>query len=418
MWPRKKLDIGWADLAFGVFQVAAAQARPSEPAVVGAGWIPPGEALVSLSVRSGWDLLLSALRLPRGSEIVVSAVTIHDMVRVIEHHGLVPVPVDVTAERLEPIADNLERAITPRTRAILVAHLFGTRVDMAPIIELARQNDLLVFEDCAQAFVGHDYAGHHESDGALFSFGPIKTATALGGAVVRVRDPALRCAMAELQRAYPLQSRWSYCSRLGKYAAFRFLCLPIPYGLLVRCCRALGIDYDHAFSNAAHSFGSADFFAQIRRQPCVPLTRMLQRRIATFEARGRRVLRRRTWRGDQLARAMAAGMVVGDRNRTHSYWVVPMRVANPAEVLSALRSAGFDATARSSLVVVPTPNGPPEDETPLAPWLAETLYLPGCENMPDREWQRLVSILDEVALPVEVRPTGEPAALPGVPVAS
>ena len=76
------------------------------------------------------------------------------MVRIIEHHGLVPVPVDVDAARLEVDVEQIERLITPRTRAILVAHLFGSRMEMGPIIELARRHDLLVIEDCAQAFVG------------------------------------------------------------------------------------------------------------------------------------------------------------------------------------------------------------------------------------------------------------------------
>ena len=95
MWPRKQLDIGWTDLAFGLLQVVAAHARPAADAVVGDGWVPAEEAIVSLSVRTGWDLLLAALELPAGSEVITSAVTIPDMVRIIEHHGLVPVPTDV-----------------------------------------------------------------------------------------------------------------------------------------------------------------------------------------------------------------------------------------------------------------------------------------------------------------------------------
>ena len=147
----------------------------------------------------------------------MSAVTIPDMVRIIEHHQLVPVPVDVDGPTLQPVLEHFERSITPRTRAILVAHLFGTHIEMGPIVELARQHDLLVIEDCAQAFVGSAYAGHPDSDCALFSFGPIKTATALGGAVVRVRDAELRSRMRDLQNAYPMQSRSAYLKRLVKY---------------------------------------------------------------------------------------------------------------------------------------------------------------------------------------------------------
>jgi dTDP-4-amino-4,6-dideoxygalactose transaminase len=294
----------------------------------------------------------------------------------------------------------LDRSITPLSRAILVAHLFGTHIDMGPIIELAKQHDLLVIEDCAQAFVGSAYAGHPESDCALFSFGPIKTATALGGAVVRVRDVALGWRMRDLQNAYSIQSRLAYLKRLVKYATFRALCKPFNYGLLIRSLGMLGIDYDRALGNAAHSFAASDFFTQIRRQPSTPLLRMLGRRITGFERRGAGRLQRRTLRGDQLSQAIGTGMVVGDENTSHTYWVVPVRVANRDAVLAALRASGFDATARSSLIVVPAADSAAPDDSPVAPWLAETIFVPGGEDMPDEKWELLITILLGVAFPV------------------
>jgi perosamine synthetase len=403
MWPRKQPDIGWSDLAFGLARIVWPAARPSAEEVVGDGWVPADEAVLSLSVRSGLDLLLTALALPAGSEVIVSAVTIPDMTRIVEHHRLLLVPVDVDGQTLQPVLEHIERSITPRTRAILVAHLFGTHIDMGPIVNLAQQHDLLVIEDCAQAFVGSAYAGHPESDCALFSFGPIKTATALGGAVVRVRDAAIRSRMRGLQNAYPTQSRSAYLKRLVKYATFRMLCKPFNYGLLVRALGALGIDYDRTLGNAAHSFAANDFFLQIRRQPCTPLLQMLQRRITGFDRRSSARLERRSLRGNQLSQAIDPGMVVGDQNSSHTYWVVPVRVANRDAVLAALRAAGFDATARSSLIVVPTPDGVSPDNSPIAPWLGETIFVPGGEDMSDEQWELLIAILLEVAFPVPSR---------------
>jgi dTDP-4-amino-4,6-dideoxygalactose transaminase len=416
MWPRKQLDIGWSDLAFGLLQLVSARSRPTELTVVGDDWLPPEEAILTLSVRSGLDLLLTALEMPTGSEMIVSAVTIPDMVRIVEHHRLVPVPVDVDGRTLQPVIEHLERSITPRTRAILVAHLFGTHIDMGPIIELARQHDLLVIEDCAQAFVGSAYAGHPDSDCALFSFGPIKTATALGGAVVRVRDAALGSRMRDLQNAYPVQTRLAYLKRLVKYATFRALCKPFHYGLLVRALGRLGIDYDRALGNAAHSFAASDFFTQIRRQPSTPLLRMLERRITGFARRGAARLQQRAARGDQLSQAVGTGMVVGDENSSHTYWVVPVRVANRDAVLAALRASGFDATARSSLIVVPAPDSAASDDSPVATWLSETIFVPGGEDMPDEKWELLVAILLEVAFPVPSRSHVARSELCSIPV--
>jgi dTDP-4-amino-4,6-dideoxygalactose transaminase len=417
MWPRKQLDISWSDLAYGLAQVLTPRRRPATEAVVGHDWISPSEAILSLSVRSGLDLLLAALQLPAGSEVIVSAVTIPDMARIIEHHQLVPVPVDVDAETLQPVAEHLERSITPRTRAILVAHLFGTYIDMGPIVELAKLHNLIVIEDCAQAFVGEDYSGHPDSDCSLFSFGPIKTATALGGAVVRVRDADLRSRMNELQRNYPVQTRVAYLKRLAKYAAFRLLCKPFNYGLMVRVFNALGKDYDEALGNAAHSFGANGFFEQIRRQPGGPLLRMLRRRITTFSRRGARQLARRTQRGDRLAAALPAEMVVGALNPTHTYWVAPIRVANVDEVIQRLRAAGFDVTHRSSMVVVGAANVTGGFEGQLAPWLDEIVFVPNGNDLPDEECQRLISLLQEVAIPAPAPARRELVALSRVSVA-
>ena len=66
MWPRKRLDIGWSDLGFGLLQVVGARSRPTEPDVVGDNWVPAEEAILSLSVRSGLDLLLTAPRAADG----------------------------------------------------------------------------------------------------------------------------------------------------------------------------------------------------------------------------------------------------------------------------------------------------------------------------------------------------------------
>ena len=171
-----------------------------------------------------------------------------------------PVPVDVDAQTLQPSVEHLERSITPRTRAILVAHLFGTHVDMGPIIELARQHDLLVIEDCAQAFVGREYAGHPDSNCALFSFGPIKTATALGrGGGSRARcgtsfaDDRVCSTPTRCKLAGPISSGWRNMRRSD------CSCKPFNYGLMVRTLKLLGIDYDRALGNAAHSFGCKRF---------------------------------------------------------------------------------------------------------------------------------------------------------------
>ncbi|MEX2317495.1 MAG: DegT/DnrJ/EryC1/StrS family aminotransferase [Pirellulales bacterium] len=422
MWPRKQLDISWLDFAFASAQIFSPAKRLDDDAVAGPGWIPAGEALVSLSVRSAWDLLLSALRLPAGSEIVMSAVTVPDMARIVEHHGLVPVPVDVDPLRLEPVLAELEQAITPRTRAILVAHLFGSRIDMTPIIELASKHNLLVVEDCAQAFIGREYAGHRDSDVCLFSFGPIKTATALGGAITRVRDRALLAEMSRRQQEYPVQKRRSYLSRIAKFIGIRLFTTRPVYSAAVAYARKRGLDYDHKIAGLARSFAADRLFQLIRRQPSTPLVKMLQWRIATYEGSAATRLRRRTERSSRVAKCLSHDQFIGAENPTHTYWVFPIRTTD-ANVVESLQTAGFDATRLSSLVVVPpldtvqhSTNGSPQR---LATWLDETVYLPNCDAIPDAEFDRLAAILSSAIGDTKPVPPAkrEPADRPRVIVA-
>ena len=136
-------------------------------------------------------MLLAALGLPPKSEVLVSAVTIEGMVWIIQGHDLLPVPIDLEMRRMAPTLESLRRAITPATRAIVVAHLFGSLIPLDGIIEVAKRHGLLVIEDCAQAFDGGRYKGNPHADVSMFSFGPIKSATALGGGLLRVRDRKL-----------------------------------------------------------------------------------------------------------------------------------------------------------------------------------------------------------------------------------
>ena len=88
---------------------------------------------------------------------------------------------------------------------MLIAHLFGTRLPLQRFAEKAQDHGLLLWEDCAQAFDGR-YAGHPEADAVMFSFGPIKTATSLGGALLRLRDCELLTRMNDPKATYGLVS--------------------------------------------------------------------------------------------------------------------------------------------------------------------------------------------------------------------
>jgi perosamine synthetase len=104
MWSRKRLDIGWRDLACAGSGCLGPGNRRELAADIERLW-SPGEAIACLSVRSAFDLLLAALKLPPGSEVIVSAITIEGMLRILEEHRLVAMPADLEIACMAPSLD-------------------------------------------------------------------------------------------------------------------------------------------------------------------------------------------------------------------------------------------------------------------------------------------------------------------------
>lgn len=398
MWSRKRLDIGWSDLFFSVVGVCFLPDRAMVARDVERLWPDAEHTLACLSVRSGFDLMLGALNLPRGSEVLISAITIPDMIQIIEHHGLVPVPVDLDPQQMTPTVDDWQRAITTATKLILVAHLFGGRREIEPLCDLACQHCLMVIEDCAQAFAGTGYQGHSKADASMFSFGTIKSSTALGGAILRIRDRELLSRMRGVQAAYPVQSRRPYLKRLLKYAVLKAISCRSLCAMFVRACRAIGCDYDQWVNHTARGFSGDDFFDQIRRQPSSSLLAMLERRLRNYDARRSE---QHTAKGKALATLFGETVFCpGATVVPHTYWVFPILVEEPGRMMEHLAQAGFDATQGHSLCVVRSPADRPGQIANAAERvLAKIVFLPFYPELPIRESQRMAdAILGQVGI--------------------
>jgi hypothetical protein len=130
----------------------------------------------------GLELALHALQLKAGDEVIVTPRSFIASVSCAVTRGLVPIFADVDrdSQNLDPAA--IERAITPRTRAIIAVHLAGWPCDMVALTALARDRGLKVIEDCAQAH-GAAYRGRPVGawgDVAVFSFCQDKIITTAG----------------------------------------------------------------------------------------------------------------------------------------------------------------------------------------------------------------------------------------------
>src|SRR5215213_10382876 len=286
VYARHRLDISVGDISFGVVWCGLPWRREKLEVEVLRQCSLEEEGLVCFSARSGWDLWLGAQGLRPGDEVLVSAITHPDMVRIVSEHGLRAVPVDIDLETLAPRTWMLEAALTSRTRVVLVAHLFGGRMDLTDVATFAREHGLLLVEDCAQAFQGPESMGDPAADVSMYSFGTLKTSTALGGAILRVRDREALDRMRGIQASYPMQGRGAYLKKLLKVLGLLAASRPRPYGLLAGACTWLGSDLDALVNGVVRGFPAqepgATFFRRLRYRPSAPLLAMLSRRLSTF----------------------------------------------------------------------------------------------------------------------------------------
>ncbi len=387
MWARKRIDTGWSDLAAG-FALLCSRGSTEVTAAIENEWHP--NTLTCLSVRTTLDLAFQSLELPSGSEVLVSAITIPDMVTVIQNHGLVPVPVDLCPDDLSVDLDSLATAVTDRTRLILVAHLFGSTMPMQPIVDLAERHGLLIFEDCAQAFSGEAFKGHPASDFAAFSFGPIKTATALGGALAIVRDSQTLSRMREIQSTYPAQSRLRFGKRIARYAVLKALGTRLCYRVLTLICRVLGHDIDRVVGSSARNFPSGQLITHLRQKPSPPLLALLRRRLLRFESKQ---LEARAESGRNLRRKLDPTVrCTVPANSTN--WVFAIRSQQPKRLVGSLRAEGFDATTKSSLRVLSIA-GAKAHRAPIAEsLLPELVFVPAYPEIPPRELERMAKVIN------------------------
>jgi dTDP-4-amino-4,6-dideoxygalactose transaminase len=134
------------------------------------------------SGASSLHLALLAAGIGPGDEVITVPFTFYATVAAIHYVGATPALVDIDPRTFNIDPRQIESKITPRTRAILVVHLFGQTADMDPIIEIARRHKLLVIEDAAQAH-GAEYKGRRAGsigDIGCFSFYPSKNLGAAG----------------------------------------------------------------------------------------------------------------------------------------------------------------------------------------------------------------------------------------------
>src|SRR6059058_3213828 len=176
------------------------------------------EAKYAIGVDSGTSALELALRaydIGPGDEVITAANSFIASALAISHAGARPILVDVDPSTYTVDVSAIEKAITPRTKAVIPVHLYGHPAHMNPIRELADKHGLVIIEDACQAH-GTRYKGRRAGSlghAAAFSFYPGKNLGAYGdGGIVVTNDADIRKRL-EMLRNYGQEEKYHHLTQ-------------------------------------------------------------------------------------------------------------------------------------------------------------------------------------------------------------
>src|SRR5580658_2272426 len=209
------------------------------------------------SGTSALHLALLAAGIQPGDEVITVPFTFYATVAAIGYVGATAVYVDIDPATFNMDSVKIEAAITERTRAILLVHLYGQCADMDPILDIARRHKLIVIEDAAQSH-GAEYRGRRAGgigDIGCFSFYPTKNLGAAGeGGMLTTNNPeyareaALLRSWGEEQRYRPRLKGFNY--RLPSLQA-AILRVKLPHlETWIARRRAMAAEYDRLLAHA------------------------------------------------------------------------------------------------------------------------------------------------------------------------
>lgn len=182
-------------------------------------WLPVKHAFAFESGRTGLFSILTTLGLERDDEVLLQAYTCVAVPNAVLWAGARPVYVDVEATTFNMSPDDLERKITPKSKALIIQHTFGNPADLDRLTVIAQRHGLFVIEDCAHALGSVPRCARDDKtfgaerrlgtfgDAAFFSFGRDKVISSVFGGLVTTRRDDTAELLRRLQASYPLPGR-------------------------------------------------------------------------------------------------------------------------------------------------------------------------------------------------------------------
>ena len=350
--PRHQIETTLAEYA----RIVASLAGPADrPDALGrferafADYVGCRHAVAVSSGRLGIHLILQRLGLGLGDEAIVPAFNLFAVIERFCQLGITPRFCDIRRDDLNLDAAAAERLITPRSKVLLVTHMFGHPADMDALAELAEHRNLILLEDCAHALGskhGERFVGTI-GRAAIFSFSVLKLVTTFGGGMIATNDDELaegiRRDLTRLRRWRPRpaglkRALMGTVMDLGT----RRLVFSLGAWPMLRLLRALKPDIQQKMmTERPHRV--ADFDPK-----CVPLMHPFQATLGRSQlARAEQLIQRRRrigqWLDQELADIEQVSLLQPDAGGRHNGLYYGVLVDRPAELSAFLFRRGIDS---------------------------------------------------------------------------
>ncbi|WP_438462960.1 aminotransferase class V-fold PLP-dependent enzyme [Marinomonas sp. PE14-40] len=380
MYPRKTLDIPFAKIFKNIlFNKDKEGARFEQEGY-----------LACFSVRSGFDLLINSLGLAPEHKILMSEVNIKGMVDVVEanHKSIQLISLD---DDLDIDAD-IDEYLDENTKLVVIAQLFGGYKNIDALIQKFQAKGVFVVEDLSQAYQGNLKRHSPYCDAAFYSFGPLKTASLVGGGIVYLKDKALLKRMQQALLSYPKQAELTYVSKVIKFYLFHLLLHKQVYSLI---SRLLGDKLTSVVNRLSQTNSGPFDIESVRLQPCSSLKRMLIEKELPVELQGEN-------KYESLIKQLDSHISFVNKSYAHQkytkdesthFWLFAVRSQNSAALMNALRLQGFDAFDRTNLLLIHQD----AEKANTAGKLADLVYLPCLKKMNQKSLVKMAETINRLA---------------------